>query len=273
MPYKLIAIDLDGTLLNGDRVVSRRNAEALGKAAEAGIRIMISSGRIYPEAELCVRHLNSVSLISACNGADIRDAATGTSLRTATMSQASCLEILKLLESAPLFYALYSRDLVYIEEARLEAFSGYKPYIEGRKARSVMVRDMRETVASRDLGICKFYMMSPDREAAARFRPLLEGYEGIEVTSSGGNNAEIMAAGVDKGKALAAVESLFGIRREEMMAFGDSENDLSMLGYAGFPIAMGNAEPRVLAAARAVTLPNTEDGVAAAIEKYALSGL
>lgn len=272
MNCRLISIDLDGTLLNEDRVVSERNAEALRRAARAGVKIMISSGRIYPEAKLCVRELlDSVSLISACNGADIREASTGRPLLASALGEESCAEMVDILSASPLFYSLYTGDTVLLEHDVIERFACYKAYIEGRFAASRFVKDMKAAARAEEGGIFKIYAMSPERAQTLKVRAAIEGRGGVELSSSSPNNIEITARGVDKGSALAAVERLLGIPREAMMALGDSENDLPMMRGAGLPIAMGNAEPCVLAATKAVTLSNAEDGVAAAIERYVLN--
>jgi Cof subfamily protein (haloacid dehalogenase superfamily) len=270
MRYRLIAVDLDGTLLNEKKTVSPANAAALRRAAAAGVKIMISSGRIFPEAELCVRGLDSVSLISACNGADIFDLAARRGKGSRPLPPEALDGIVAILRDSPLFYSLYTHDTVIIEKGIPERFACYKAYIEGRFAHSVFVDDIRAPGPVVEGGVYKIYAMSPDKEATARVRAAIEGRLDVEVSSSYANNIEITARGVDKGSALAAIEREYGIPREEMIALGDSENDLPMLNYAGLPIAMGNAEPCVLKAAKAVTLRNDEDGVAAAIEKYAL---
>ena len=271
MRYRLIAIDLDGTLLSDAKLVSPVNAAALKRAADRGIRIMISSGRIFPEAERCVDALDSVSLISACNGADIRDMSADKSVGSRPIEPEARDGIVAILHDSPLFYSLYTRDTVLLERGIMERFSCYKPYIEGRFAVSTFVDDMRNLGSALDGGVYKIYAMSPDERDTARVRALIESRCDVEISSSSVNNIEITAKGVDKGSALAAIEREYGIPREEMIALGDNENDLPMLRYAGLPIAMGNAEPCVLKASRAVTLRNDEDGVAAAIEKYALN--
>lgn len=270
MRYRLIAIDLDGTLLNEEKMVSPANAAALGRAAAAGVKVMISSGRIFPEAELSVRGLDSVSLISACNGADIFDMAARKEKGARPFSPEALAGIVAILRDSPLFYSLYTHDTVIIEKGIPARFTCYKAYIEGRFAHSVFVDDIRDPGPVAACGVYKIYAMSPDERETARVRAVIEGRVEADISSSYPNNIEITAKGVNKGSALAAVEREYGIRREEMIALGDSENDLPMLGYAGLPIAMGNAEPCVLKAARAVTLSNDEDGVAAAIERYVL---
>jgi Cof subfamily protein (haloacid dehalogenase superfamily) len=270
MRYRLIAIDLDGTLLNEKKAVSPANAAALKRAAAAGAKIMISSGRIFPEAELAVRGLDSVSLISACNGADIFDLTTRKGKGSRPLPPEALDGIVAVLRDSPLFYSLYTHDTVIIEKGIPARFACYKAYIEGRFARSVFVDDIRDPGPVAADGVYKIYAMSPDERETARVRASIERRVEADISSSYANNIEITAKGVNKGSALATIEREYGISREEMIALGDSENDLPMLNYAGLPIAMGNAEPCVRDAAKAVTLSNEEDGVAAAIEKYLL---
>jgi Cof subfamily protein (haloacid dehalogenase superfamily) len=271
MGYRLIAIDLDGTLLSDAKLVSPINAAALKRAADRGVKIMISSGRIFPEAESCVAGLDSVSLISACNGADIRDVTVHKSVSSRSISPAAREGIVEILHDSPLFYCLYTHDIVVLEKGIKERFACYKAYIEGRLARSVFVDDIRNPGSVIDDGVYKIYAMSPNAEETARVRALIESRCDVEISSSSVNNIEITAKGVDKGSALAAIGRAYGIPREAMIALGDNENDLPMLRYAGLSIAMGNAEPCVLEAGTAVTRRNDEDGVAVAIEKYILN--
>ena len=104
-----------------------------------------------------------------------------------------------------------------------------------------------------------------------RMRKILAEIPEVLVTSSLPNNLEINAVGADKGGALLRLAELLGIRREETMAFGDGENDMSMLRMAGLGVAMENAEDHVKAAADYVTVTNNEAGVAAALRKFVLS--
>ena len=111
-----------------------------------------------------------------------------------------------------------------------------------------------------------------DLEEKAAAWSELEQQEGIVLVSSLGYNIEINAAGVNKGTALVELGSMLGIRREEIMACGDGDNDIEMVKEAGFGVAMGNAEEEVKAAADYITLSNEEEGAAKAIERFALRG-
>ena len=104
-----------------------------------------------------------------------------------------------------------------------------------------------------------------------RARAELQQVPGAYITTSGGLNLEVMPRGVDKGTGLAELAAFYGIPLENVMVFGDYDNDLPMFRRAGYPVAMGNAMEDVKRAAWQVTAPNTEDGLAQAIEKYVLS--
>ena len=101
-------------------------------------------------------------------------------------------------------------------------------------------------------------------------RRRLETLPGLEITSSWADNYELMPQGVSKGRAVKELAEKMGIGPDQVMTVGDFDNDLSMIEYAGYGTAMGNATPKVKAAAKYVTLTNDEDGVAAAIRKYVL---
>lgn len=117
----------------------------------------------------------------------------------------------------------------------------------------------------------KFSVMYPKVELRDEaWRAVLAACPDVEATTSLGSNIELNAPGVTKGSGLLALAEKLGLRRDQVMAVGDSGNDLSMIEDAGLGVAMGNATPEILAAADAVTADNNHDGVALAIEKYAL---
>lgn len=116
----------------------------------------------------------------------------------------------------------------------------------------------------------KFVCIEQDSEKLHALGRLLETLPGLEITSSWADNYELMPRGVSKGRAVQELAEQMGIGPDQVMTLGDFDNDLSMIEYAGFGTAMGNASPRVKAAAKYVTLTNDEDGVAAAIRKFVL---
>ena len=140
-----------------------------------------------------------------------------------------------------------------------------------RKTRT-WVEDIFRMVRESDRGLDKIQMLFADMEERTKAWQELSEVEGLELVGSLGYNIEINAAGVNKGSGLVSLGRLLGIRREEIMACGDGDNDLLMLKEVGFGVAMANAEEEVKKAADYITLSNEEDGVADAIEKFALRG-
>lgn len=140
-----------------------------------------------------------------------------------------------------------------------------------RKTRT-WVEDIFRMVRESGRGLDKIQMLFADMEERTEAWRELSEVEGLELVGSLGYNIEINAAGVNKGAGLVSLGRLLGIRREEIMACGDGDNDLLMLKEVGFGVAMANAEEEVKKAADYITLSNEEDGVADAIEKFALRG-
>lgn len=133
------------------------------------------------------------------------------------------------------------------------------------------MRDIFELVETEKRGLDKVQALFADMGERSRAWMELKENSGLELVGSLKYNIEINAAGVNKGTGLVNLGRLLGIRREEIMAFGDGDNDETMLREVGFGVAMANAEEQVKAASDYVTLSNEEDGVAAAIEKFVLS--
>lgn len=272
MNIRLIALDLDGTLLNDAKLVSPRNAAAIAKAAGRGIKVVISSGRVFPEALGCVAGMEAVAAISACNGGHVVELAGGRVLQAAALPPASFRDLLGLLDDFGIFYSVYGSDRVFLRKGILEDFPVYARYMEGMACPQVHAADLEEAISQAapgsrgGQGPYKVYAMNPDPSRTAALRIRLEERPDLEITSSSANNLEITARGVDKGKGLLALGRHWGIGPQEMMALGDGENDLAMFAVSGQAVAMGNASPGVKAAAARVTLSNHEDGVAEAIE-------
>lgn len=152
-----------------------------------------------------------------------------------------------------------------------QAFTGIPGVHYALISNGASVIDMRTVLQEKVGQVEKFSVMYPKVELRDEaWRAVLAACPDVEATSSLGSNIELNAPGVTKGSGLLALAEKLGLRRDQVMAVGDSGNDLSMIENAGLGVAMGNATPEILAAADAVTADNNHDGVALAIEKYAL---
>ncbi len=141
-------------------------------------------------------------------------------------------------------------------------------FVVDLKSRANVVDNLLETL--KNTGIEKFSVLYVDDEHYDRVCQRLKTFGKVQLTSSLPHNVEVNALGADKGGGLEALCSKLGISKDEVMAFGDADNDLSMLQWAGWSFAMGNGTESVKMAAKYITKTNMEDGVAVAIEKMGI---
>lgn len=275
MGIRLIATDLDGTLLDDKKRVPERNMLALQECTARGIVIVPATGRTVRGIPDMIRELPGVRYVITTNGAVVADLEENCIIDSCRLPMEKAVEIMELAENSSdeIMYDAYIDGDGFTMERFL---SNVRYYVktEGmeelvRKTRQV-VPDTIQYVKDQAKEVDKINFFFVDMDAKERMRELLKAVEGILVTSSIPNNLEINAFGADKGGALLRLASYLSMEPAETMAFGDGENDLSMMEKAGVGIAMENGEKSVKKAADYVTLTNEEAGVAAAIEKFIL---
>ncbi|HYF78977.1 MAG TPA: Cof-type HAD-IIB family hydrolase [Symbiobacteriaceae bacterium] len=284
MPYRLIALDLDGTLLTSRHEITPRTREALRAARERGIVATVATGRSPHSARLISRDIGGGPII-CCNGAAVYDEA-GNPVSIKPIPQAPLLRCLEVCIEAGLLLECYTELGNYMDRpvAHMLAYKRwFLPRLSWARGLQALARIWRRNHVKPVRNLLK-WAEQPDHpkvlkvmvvgeaanlgQAAAR---LGREVPGLSLTSSGRENIEVMAAGVNKGHGLQMLAARLKIPREALIAFGDSDNDLEMLTYAGTGVAMGNANDAAKAAAARVTGTNNEDGVAAAIEEMCLS--
>ena len=271
-PIRLIALDLDGTLLDTRKQLSEENRAALTRAARAGIHIVPTTGRFFDGMPEAVRALPFLRYAITINGAEVADHRTGEELYKADIPLARALELMRYLDTLPVIYDCYQDNAGWISQhlkARIDS-TVKDPHF--RK----MLHELRKPVPelkafvterNRDIQKIQFFIPTPElRQELLETLPKM--FPELAVSSSVSENIEVNAAGATKGKALLGLAKRLGIPREGTMAFGDGLNDLSMLEAAGVGVAMENACAEAKAAADYITLSNDEHGVAYAIEKY-----
>ncbi|MDD4850837.1 MAG: Cof-type HAD-IIB family hydrolase [Gemmiger sp.] len=269
---RLIGLDLDGTVFDDKKQISPRTLAAIAAAIAQGVVVLPATGR--PAAGVPAEFLGmpGVRYALTSNGATVTELSTGAHLVELTFPLPMALEVYDLLSGYDSILDLFIDGKSYTtpaSAARLEAFAPPEllPYL--RKSR-ITVPDMRALIAQHPHGVEKFSILYGDtalREAAwAAVTAKLP----VEVTASFPNNMEINAPGVTKGQGLLALARRLGLRDDQVMACGDSGNDVAMLKAAGLGVAMANGTPEAKAAADVLTLDNNHDGVAVAIETYVL---
>ncbi|SNX54907.1 Cof-type HAD-IIB family hydrolase [Thermoanaerobacterium sp. RBIITD] len=274
MSYKLIAIDMDDTLLTHDKKISEENIKILKKAHNNGIYIAISTGRIYASAYAYSEFLGFKPYIIASNGAIIRDP-NNKEIYESVLDLDALKYLIELGNKYDTYYHFYSDKIVFSPETT----NKYQKYGEWNRLYNETLKvEIREIPTSVDIvdkledKIVKFVIFDEDAEKIKEVRNIIDKDKSdrLAITSSYYNNIEIINKDVSKGSALKILGAYLDIERHEMMAIGDSENDLEMVQYAGLGVAVENAIDLLKSNADYITKTNMDDGVAYAIKKFVL---
>lgn len=272
--YKLVAVDLDGTLLNSMKQISDVNIKAILEAVKKGVGIVISSGRIFSGARTFADEAGLFKgFLIACNGALIKDLKTEKLVYSKLMNDEDALKVIDICHSEEIYFHAYVGDSLFSEKLELSSLNYYKKNQSLPKNQQVDIHitpNIEDMFCQGKASASKFVAISKDLEKLSRARRRVEQIKGVKVMSSDSDNFEVVHNNVDKGTALALIAEKLNISKEEIIAIGDNENDLSMLEYAGLGVAMGNALPYVKKAADYVTGTNDDNGVAEVIKKFIL---
>ena len=269
---RLVAADMDGTLLNDASEVSQGNTRAIHAAQEKGVIFAICSGRFPENAAITARDGGLECPIIALNGGCITERTYGDLIVAHPMPPDTALTVFHMLEEIGALFFLFGRKTVITRKAnhvhhsqtkygsRLISEAGVSYHFGLDACRRALEED-----------VFKYYVYTaPGFASLETIRGRLQGVSSIQLTQSSNTNIEIMPPGIDKATGLKELADYHGIPLSETMALGDQDNDIPMLLEAGLSVAMENAEPHVKAIAKVVTASNTQDGVAKALYDYVL---
>ena len=266
---KLIAFDLDGTLLTTEKELTDENLAALERAAEAGIVLVPATGRFFGVIPENVRSLPWFRYYITINGASVYDAREGRALLRAEIPWGRAVEVMEYLDTLPVIYDCYMDDWGWMTRALYDRAADFAPHRHSLD----MLRNFRRPVPElkahiTELGhdVQKIQMFF--RDPALRLRSMEEmklRFPDLVVTSSIPRNVELNSLDAQKGIALVRLAERLGIDPAQTVAFGDDLNDVNMLRAAGLGVAMANAGPEAKAAADLVTDSCDESGVGRAI--------
>ena len=283
---RIIALDLDGTLLDSQKRLSEVNRDALARAAAKGVLVVPTTGRFFGMMPPAVRDLPFVRYAITINGAQVYDRATGAAIVREEIPLATALSVMELLDGYDVVYDCYRSNWGWMTQALQDKAADYatnEHYLrmvrEFRKPVPELKAHLRATASEGDVQkIMLFARNAPADGAEAPAEVLADirravavRFPEIKVTSSTANNLELNIASAHKGNALKRFAEHLGLTLENCMAFGDGMNDFTMVEAAGLGVAMANAEDAVKRVAKDVTLSNDEDGVAKGIDKWIFS--
>lgn len=285
MMKKLIAIDLDGTLLSSNIDISPENVKAIQAAQDAGHIVMICSGRAPEDIKTVIAKTPLQCPVAGSNGTMV--IADGKLLSQISIQKETVATVANILNKKEYPFKIYTNKGIFVASTwseRMHSFldnnkdvlnhlteKEYKLMTEQPKeTESIKIfEDLEEVLKVEDITIQKFFI--PTISGKEELITALQDLEGISITTSGPFNIEIMDTNGHKGNGIRVMAEYFNIQIEDTVAIGDNFNDVPMLETAGLSVAMGNADPTVKEMADVVTLTNNEHGVAHAIEKYILN--
>ena len=274
LDIKMIGFDLDDTLLTSNKELTLYTKEVLMKAIRQGTVVLPSTGRPLCGLTEEIRNFPGIRYALTANGARLLDMKEGTILYECLVPRETTEKLLNIFLQYDALVEIYYEGVGFAQEDKLQRIHEFFPrqaMAEYVLTTRKMVKDVRRKFEETDLPSDKVQAVFKTLEEKERaLKEVLSKVEGIEAVSSLGNNIEVNVKGVNKGSSLVRLGEMLGIRREEIMAFGDGENDIAMMEAVGFGVAMENGLDAVKAAARYITASNNEDGVAKAIEKYVL---
>ena len=268
----IIALDLDGTLLNSEKELSSGNLAALERAAAAEFEIVPTTGRFYGGMPKVIRDLPFINYAITINGAEVADLHSGEVIYKAEIPVQQAIEIMRLLDEHPVIYDCYQANDAFMSAALKELVDetvSSPHYVKMIHELRKPVPELKAFLAERGLDVQKVQFFTKYPELRLQMmRELPIRFENLSVSSSVSDNVEINQIHANKGEALLALAAHLGLKRKQTIAFGDGLNDLPMLEQAGIGVAMANAceEARKLADWIAPTCD--EDGVAAGIAKF-----
>jgi len=285
MMKKLIAIDLDGTLLSSNIDISPENVKAIQAAQDAGHIVMICSGRAPEDIKNVLNKTPLQCPVAGSNGTMV--IADGKLLSQISIQKETVATVANILNKKEYPFKIYTNKGIFVVSTwseRMHSFldnnkdvlnhlteKEYKLMTEQPKeTESIKIfEDLEEVLKVEGITIQKFFI--PTISGKEELIASLQHLEGISITTSGPFNIEIMDTNGHKGNGIRVMAEYFNIPIEDTVAIGDNFNDVPMLETAGLSVAMGNADPTVKEMADVVTLTNNEHGVAHAIEKYILN--
>lgn len=269
---------MDGTLLNSDHEVSKRNKEALKKARELGVNIAITTGRLFCSARYYSDLIGIDTPVIASNGSYIKNKFNDTAILENPMPKDVAIEIYNIVKKHGLTVNFNSWDTLIREDFIPENHAYYimnQDLPEEKRVKFLVCEDIIPTLEDFQGNILKGIVFedgkNKDNLWAAKEELKDTFGDKLHIVSSGDNNFEVMMGNSSKGNAVAYLAESLGIKPDEVMCIGDSENDISMIKYAGVGVAMGNGLDIVKEVADYVTDTNNNSGVGKAIEKFVLN--
>lgn len=270
--FRIIAFDLDGTLLRNDKTLSGKNLEALYYADARGIELVPATGRMLSAIPDCIRLLPFIHYAITINGAVVFDLLKNLEISREEIPVERALEICAVLDQYPVIYDCYCNNSGYMTKSMKERASDFVdsgPYLKMIADLRKPVPDLKEFIRKNGQNLQKIQLFSKDDSVrGAIMKEIGEKFPDLALSSSIAQNIEINSEHAVKGEALLRLAEYLACPMEQIMAIGDGSNDISMIRAAGMGVTLENGRTELKEIADYVTRSNEEDGVAEAIYRF-----
>ncbi len=268
---KLVAADMDGTLLDGNRVITKYTQNTIQKALDRGVHFVAATGRAVNSLPKELAAMEKIRYGIFSNGATIYDLHEQKVLYKNHFQPERVLELIQFLRSFDVMISISQNGQAYGERKPMENLDYYELDTNTRevvKGSRKIIENLDEYIKEHYETIEKMTLIFRTMEERAKVWEELKQFEDIQYSSSLPKNLEISTKGCNKGDGLKHLAEALGLKKEETMAFGDADNDTEMLQEAGIAVVMENGLDSVKKIADYITVSNNEDGVAKAMEKF-----
>ncbi len=268
---QLLAIDLDGTTLRNDASLSPNVKKALEYAIQQDIFVVPCTGRALGSLSPEVTAIPGIAYAVTSNGAAIENLSQGQRIYCNLLDKETSLSILNTLSSQDVMIEVFIQGKAYTEQRFLNHLTHYgtsEHYIPYVLSTRNSVNDIRSLIEQSPQNIENINLKTADRTLRERLWNQFALMQTVSITASSSMNIEVSAVNTGKAQAIAYLCEMLGITMHEVMAIGDSLNDVMLLQQAGCSVAMENGVDEVRQAADFITLSNEADGVAYAIEHF-----
>ena len=268
MSIKLVAVDIDGTLLTNDRKVTPEVFEAVQEAKKQGVKVIIATGRPIPGVQPLLNELNlkeEGDYVITFNGGLVQDTSTGENIITETMTYEDYLDIEFLSRKLDVHMHAITKQGIYTANRNIGKYTVH----ESSLVNMPIFYRTPEEMGDKEI-IKMMYIDEPEVLDAAIEKIPQEFFDKYTIVKSTPFYLEILKKTANKGIAVTHLAEKLGLSKEETMAIGDEENDRAMLEVVGSPVVMENGNPELKKIAKHITKSNDESGVAYAIRKWVL---
>lgn len=265
---KLLALDLDGTMLRSDVTLSPKVKSALQKAIENGIEVVAASGRPFASMPDCVLKIEGINYSITSNGAAIYDK-NGSRIYKSLVDEADVLKLLDITQNYDLIFEAFIDGLTYTDIRYVQdpiKYGGSEAYIDYVRSSHGHIKNIRNFIYEHRTELDSIVYVCSDKNLRNSIRSTIAENTNFFITSSTENYVEFSAKNATKANAVEHVCNMLGIKRKNIAACGNADNDVDMIKWAGLGAAVSNASPLCLDCADILVASNDDDGVAELVD-------